>query len=148
MNNLKYYTSLSKNRVAHLKPSNQWKPDVLINTLMNLQRHKKSINTVDVDKIWLGFNHTNNAHDYDLETMFKNIKYSYNLSNINNVATGTYISIWCLYDSNNNPTNQIDITLKKESYGINEGSYMIYDISYKKNYLSYVELKHLINELS
>lgn len=147
MNELKYYTNLYNNRVGSLKPCNQWKPEVLVNTLMNLQRNKKIINHVNVDTIWLGF-YYNNTKDFELDTIFKNAKHTYNLSNIRNELNHTYISVWCLYDSNHIPTNQVDITFKKQESGINEGSYMIYDITYKKNYLDYDSLINLMNELS
>jgi len=134
---------------GQLRPSIQWKHGKLMETLVTIQMNRKKINYADT--VWKNFYSSKFLKDYDdklLYSIFNNAASHYNLFSVDMKDNHKYLSSWCFYDINENPTFHVDIMLTEQAVGFNEGCYLIDSISSRKNNMELDTLRRLSNELN
>jgi len=134
---------------GQLRPSIQRKPGKIMETLVTIQMNRKKINYADT--VWKNFYSSKFLKDYDdklLYSIFNNAASHYNLFSVDMKDNHKYLSSWCFYDINENPTFHVDIMLTEQAVGFNEGCYLIDSISSRKNNMELDTLRRLSNELN
>lgn len=134
---------------GQLRPSIQWKPGKLMETLVTIQMNRKKINYADT--VWKNFYSSKFLKEYDdklLYSIFNSAASHYNLFSIDMKDNHKYLSSWCFYDINENPTFHVDIMLTEQTIGFNEGCYLIDSISSRENNMELDTLRKLSNELN